>query len=302
MTTATKTLTTVISANPYCDPLKNGEVRIPGVELEQITVTPLIQAFRRMTRNLEFQVCEIAVVTYYTAVQYGVPITGIPVFPLARFEHNGITINTNLVKTPKDLESQRIGVRAYTVTPGVWARAFLQQEHGVDINKVHYIMGDDEHVIQYNQDPDIPKNLEYRIGADLQKMLAEGEIACGLQVPPGDYPHLKSLYPDGRAAGIAAYERLGGVYPLTHMMCIRNDVLKEMPWLAQALVDAFKQSKEMHRQKTGAGQPAQPYDDPMPIGLDSTRKALQVLMEMAVHQRVMKKALDIDEIFPGNLN
>jgi hypothetical protein len=86
------------------------------------------------------------------------------------------------------------------------------------------------------------------------------------------------------------------------MMCIRNDVLQEMPWLAQALVDAFKQSKEMHRQQTGAALPAQPYDDPMPIGLDNTRKALEVLMQFAVDQGVMKKALDIDEIFPGNLN
>jgi 4,5-dihydroxyphthalate decarboxylase len=302
MTTATRTLSTVISANPYCDPLKDGRVTIPGIEMEQITVTPMIQAFRRMTRNLEFQICEVAVVTYFTARQYGVPITALPIFPLARFEHNGIILNANLVRTPKDLNGTTMGMRAYTVTPGIWARAFLQQEHGVDISSMRYVMGDDEHVIQYNQDPDIPKNLEYRMGADIQKLLADGEFASALHIPTGDYPHLKPLYPDGRAAGIAAYERMGGIYPLTHLMTIRNDVLAEYPWLPQAMMEAFKESKELHRKATGAPAPQHQYDDPMPIGLDETRKALKVLMDLSVEQHVMKKALDIDEMFPGNLN
>jgi len=302
MTTATRTLSTVISNNPFCDPLKDGRVKIPSIEMEQITVNPLIQAFRRMTRNLEFQICEVAVVTYYTARQYGVPITGLPIFPLARFEHNGIILNQNVAKTAKDLEGKTVGMRAYTVTPGVWARAFLKQEQGVNLDAIHYVMGDDEHVIQFNQDPDIWGNLEYQVGADLQKKLADGEFAGGLSVPPGDYPHLKPLYPDGRAAGIAAYERMGGVYPLTHMMCIRNDVLAELPWLPQAMMEAFKESKEVHRKKTGAPVPEHSYDDPMPIGLESSRKALALLMDLAVEQHVMKKALDIDEIFPGHLN
>jgi len=302
MATATRTLSTVISANPYCDPLKDGRVKVPGIEMQQITVNPMIQAFRRMTRNLEFEICEVAVVTYYTARQYGVPITGLPIFPLARFEHNGLFINEDLAKTPKDLEGKTIGMRAYTVTPGIWARAFLKQEHGVDLDSIHYVMGDDEHVIQFNQDPSIWGNLEYRIGMDLQKAFADGEFAGGLHIPPGDNAQLKPLYPDGRAAGIAAYERMGGVYPLTHMMCIRDDVLAENPGLDKALVEAFKEAKEVHRKATGAPVPEAPYEDPVPIGLESNRKALKVLMDLAVEQHVMKTALDIDEIFPGNLN
>lgn len=302
MTTATRTLTTVISDNPFCEPLKDGTVKIPGVELEQVSVTPIIQAFRRMTRRLEFAICEIAVVTFYAARQYGVPLTGVPIFPLARFQHSGIVLNENVARTPKDIEGKKIGVRAYTVTPGVWARAFLKQEHGVDLDSIHYVLGDDEHVIQYNQDPDIPRNLEYRLGADLQKLLAAGELACGLQVPPGDYPHLKPLYPDERAAGIAAFERMGGVYPLTHMICVRNDVLAELPWLPAALMEAFRASKEAHAKKTGAPAPEHAYDDPMPIGLEANRRALELLMQLSVEQHIMRRALEIDEIFPGNLN
>ncbi len=302
MTTATRTLSTVISNNPFCDPLKDGRVSIPGIEMEQITVTPLIQAFRRMTRNLEFQICEVAVVTYFTARQYGVPITGLPIFPLARFEHNGIVLNTDLAKNAKDIEGKTMAMRAYTVTPGIWARSFLKDEHGVDLDSIHYVMGDDEHVIQYNQDPDIPKNLEYRMGMDVQKTTASGEFASALHVPVGDYSNLKLLYEDPRAAGIAAYERMGGAYPLTHMMCIRDDVLAELPWLPEALMAAFKESKELHRVASRVAKPQHQYDDPMPIGIDETRHALKVLMDLAVDQHVMKEALDIDAIFPGKLN
>ena len=301
MTTATRTLSTVISANPYCDPIRDGTVKIPGVELEQKSITPFVQAFRRMTRSLEFEVCEVAVVTYFTAKQYNIPITAIPVFPLARFEHGLIYYNENVVQEPKQLEGKTAGVRAYTVTPGVWAREFLHAEHGLDLSKVTWYIGDDEHVIQYHDGP-IPPNVQYHIGDNLQALLAEGKLAAGLQVQPGEHKHIKPWYPDGRAAGIAAYERMGGIYPVTHLMCVRDDVLKEMPWLAGALVEAFKEAKEIHRQKTGAPKPAHIYDDPVPIGMDATREAMRVLMDYCVQQGVMYKALDIDEIVPGNYN
>jgi 4,5-dihydroxyphthalate decarboxylase len=301
MTTSTKsgTLKTVISANPYAEPLKDGTVQVPGVELEHVQI-PILQAFRRMCRSLDFEICEVAVVTYFTARRYGLPMTGIPVFPLARFEHNGIVYNDQLIKSPKEMEGKKVGVRAYTVTPGVWARAVLKEEHGVDLKKVTWVLGDEEHVGQFHKDA--PANLEYQVGVDLQKMLADGEIVAGLQVAPGEYSQIKPLYPDPRAAGIAAFQRTGGVYPLTHMMVVRDDVLKDNPGLLRALVDAFKASKEAHRQKTGAPEPKELYEDPLPIGMSATRKSLEVLMHHSVDQGVLDRPLDLDEIFPGNLD
>jgi 4,5-dihydroxyphthalate decarboxylase len=299
--TAALTLKTVISGNAACEPLKDGTIQIPGVELEQLNVQPIIAAFRRMARGLEFDVCEMAVVTYYTARRYGIPMTAIPVFPLARFEHGLITYNENVVKSPKELEGKKVGMRAYTVTPGVWARAFLEEEHGLDLSKVTWVMGDDEHVAQFNSDK-YPSNLEYRVGADIQKLLAEGELAAGLQVPAGDYPHLKPFYPDGRAAGIAAFNRQGGIYPLTHMMVIRDDLIAQHPWLPKAVYDAFKASKEEHYRRTGNPRPQHLYDDPMPMGMSATRAGLERLMRYSVEQGVLAKAQEIDELFPGNFD
>ena len=44
--------------------LKDGTVKPSGFDFEFIEVDPLIDAFRRMTRGMEFDVCEMAITTY----------------------------------------------------------------------------------------------------------------------------------------------------------------------------------------------------------------------------------------------
>src|SRR5215472_6191199 len=104
--------------------LKSGAVRPRTVELEFIEVDPLIDAFRRMVRGLEFDVSEMAMTTYLAAREHGKRFTALPVFLVRAFHHGAILVNTKSgIRTPKDLEGKRVGVnRGYTVTTGVWAR------------------------------------------------------------------------------------------------------------------------------------------------------------------------------------
>src|SRR5436853_7897645 len=51
--------------------LKSGAVRIEGVEPNFIEVVPIIGAFRRMVRDVEFDVCEMAPTTYMIARAWG---------------------------------------------------------------------------------------------------------------------------------------------------------------------------------------------------------------------------------------
>ena len=53
------------------------------------------------------------------------------------FHHGAIVYNTNAgVHTPKDLEGKKVGVRAYSVTTGVWTRGIFVNEYGLDSAKV----------------------------------------------------------------------------------------------------------------------------------------------------------------------
>jgi 4,5-dihydroxyphthalate decarboxylase len=102
--------------------LKDGTVKPQGFTFDFVEVDPLIDAFRRMVRGLEFDVSEMALTTYITAREHGKKMTALPIFLVRAFHHGAILHNVNSgVKSPKDLEGKRVGVnRGYTVTTGVY--------------------------------------------------------------------------------------------------------------------------------------------------------------------------------------
>src|SRR5579875_301452 len=115
--------------------LKDGTVKPRTFAFEFEEVPVLIDAFRRMVRGTEFDICEMAITTYICAKSYGKPFTAVPVFLVRAFHHGAIFVNKKAgIRTAKDLEGKKVGVsRGYTVTTGVWARAILQEEYGVDL-------------------------------------------------------------------------------------------------------------------------------------------------------------------------
>ena len=104
-------------------PLIEGTVSSDQVTIAHVPVSPITTAFRRMVRGLEYDVSEMAMSTYLCALVHHKPITALPVFVLRRFEHDGIVYNPKSgIQSPADLKGRRVGVRSYTLTPGVWAR------------------------------------------------------------------------------------------------------------------------------------------------------------------------------------
>src|SRR5437867_9840652 len=141
----TKRLKTALMRRGHTEALLDGRVKPRTFELdfEDVPDVPaIIRAFRRMVRNLDFDVAEMAMTTYLCARAHGKQFTAIPVFPMRAFHHGAIVYNTEIgVRTPKDLEGRKVGVnRGYTVTTGVWARSILQHEHGVDLDKITWVL------------------------------------------------------------------------------------------------------------------------------------------------------------------
>src|SRR5882672_11695872 len=120
-------LTAVTRTQGNNQALKDGTVKPKTFEFNFEEVDPIIAAFRRMVRGNEFDICEMAITTYVCAKAHGKPMTAVPLFIVRAFHHGAILVNTKAgIRTPKDLESKRVGVnRGYTVTTGVWARGVL---------------------------------------------------------------------------------------------------------------------------------------------------------------------------------
>jgi 4,5-dihydroxyphthalate decarboxylase len=304
--TAVRTLKTALATYPHTAALKDGTVKPAGVELDVVEVSPIIAAFRRMVRGLEFDVCEMAVTTYLAAKEYGKPFTAIPVFVVRGFHHEALSYNTTSgIRAPKDLEGKRVGVRAYTVTTGVWARGILTSEYGVDPDKVTWVVVDEEHVQEYP----LPANVEHApAGAQIGAMLASGELDAAIGAGAVDSPHVAPLIPDADAAAAASYRRTG-VYPVNHTVVVKDTLLQADPGLARTLYDAFTAAKQPVLQRLQAGAPltkdeaalagrrALVGDDPLPYGLAPNRPALQALAQYVYDQHIISRRLDPEALF-----
>ena len=110
-----------VATSGHTAAVKDGTIPIEGVEPNFVEVVPIIAAFRRMVRDVEFDVCEMAPTTYLIARARGAPYIALPIFVMRRFHHGGFVVRPDAnIKVPKDLEGKQVGVRAYSVTTGVW--------------------------------------------------------------------------------------------------------------------------------------------------------------------------------------
>ncbi len=300
-------LKTLIRAQGNNQALKDGTVKPRTFDFEFEEVPVLVDGFRRMVRGLEFDIAELAITTYICAKACGKRFTACPIFPVRAFHHGAILYNTNSgVRTPKDLEGKKVGVnRGYTVTTGVWARGILQDEYGVDLSKITWVLSGDEHVAEYRPPSNVVPLGKSQKMADL---LASGELAAAIGIE-ADSPNVKPLIPNAMEVGLAAL-RARGHYPINHLVVVKDDLLREHPELAADVFGAFAEAKRLYLERLKAGQIAQPTaadklhqrvmemtGDPLPYGVEPNRRVLDELIRHAVAQRIIDKPVAVEELF-----
>jgi 4,5-dihydroxyphthalate decarboxylase len=287
--------------------LKDGSITPQSFAFEFEEVDPIIAAFRRMVRGLEFDVCEMAITTYICARAYGKPFTAVPVFLVRAFHHGAILYNTKAgISRPKDLEGRKVGVnRGYTVTTGVWARGVLQDEHGVDLSKVTWVLSGDEHVAEYRPPANV---VPIEKGKTIEDMLTSGELAAAVGIEASS-PEVKPLIPNALDAGLDALRRRGH-YPINHTVVIKDELLAAHPDLAADVFEAFAAAKRLYVERLKAGRIAKPTPvdevhrrvmeiagDPLPYGIAPNRGVLDELIGHALKQGIIRRRVGVDELF-----
>jgi 4,5-dihydroxyphthalate decarboxylase len=287
--------------------LKNGSVTPRTFAFAFEEVDPLIAAFRRMVRGNEFDICEMAITTYICAKEHGKPMTAIPVFIVRAFHHGAILVNTKTgIRTPKDLEGRKIGVnRGYTVTTGVWARSILAEEHGVDLNKITWILSGDEHVAEYRAPANV---VPIAAGKNMADMLISGELAGAIGVEV-DHPDVAPLIPDALEAGLKAL-RERGHYPINHAIVIKDELLTKHPNLAGDAFEVFAEAKRQYIERLKGRKIEKPTavdrmhervmeitGDPLPYGLAPNRKVIESLVGHASAQGIITRPVRVEDLF-----
>ncbi|GAA4601860.1 ABC transporter substrate-binding protein [Actinoallomurus liliacearum] len=289
-------------------PHANG-LDVAGYQVEPVEVRPIIGAYRRMIRDLEFDVCELAPVSYLMAVQAGVPLTAVPVFLNRRFHHGDVQCAVRSgIRVPRDLEGRRVGVRAYTVSTGVWVRGILAEEYGVNVGAITWVVDDEDHI-----EGRAPANVQ-RVtdGRSLGELLRTGELdaaftgnaGTGRAGTPragwtaaepaagddGPYP----LFPDAEVLGVDHYLRTG-IYPLHSVVALRTELVERDPELPTKLYAALADAKrrqvaadpDWSAQKRFAKQAAQVGGDPVPYGIARNEPTLAALVRYSREQGLL---------------
>ena len=287
--------------------LKEGSVKPRTFAFDFEEVDPLIAAFRRMVRGNEFDICEMAITTYICAKAHGKPMTAVPVFLVRAFHHGATVVNAKSgIRTPKELEGRNVGVnRGYTVTTGVWARSVLQDEHGVDLSKVTWVLSGDEHVAEYRPPANV---VPIDKGKTIADMLASGELAAAIGVEANS-PDVKPLIPDALEAGLSALRRRGH-YPINHTLVIKDELIAKHPDLAADVFEAFTRAKRRYVEALEAGKIDKPSEvdevhrrvmeitsDPLPYGIAPNRNVIEELSRHALTQGIITKPVMADELF-----
>jgi 4,5-dihydroxyphthalate decarboxylase len=308
---AQRKLKTVFRPLGHTEPLKNGTVKPKNYEIDYENVEPLIAAFRRMVRGLEFDVCEMAITTYICAKAHGKRMTALPVFPARAFHHGAVVYNTKSgIKSPKDLEGKKVGVhRGYTVTTGVWARSILQHQYGVDLNKITWVLSGDEHVAEYRPPANV---VPIEKGKKMEDLVASGEIPAAVNIEI-DHPDVKPLIANAKEAGFEAL-RSRGLYPINHTVVVKDDLLNAHPDLAADIFNAFAEAKRLYVERLKNNQIAQPSKtdqtykrvmditgkDPLPYGIAPNRKMIEAVIQYALEQRIITRPFTVEELFARN--
>jgi 4,5-dihydroxyphthalate decarboxylase len=277
----TLVLRTALGKSPLVRALKEGAVTSDRVGFDFVEIDPVTRAFRRMTRALEFDLCEIALTTHAQARAYGKPITALPVVLLRGLHHGALICRRDSpLRGPADLAGKRVGVRAWAQTTGVWVRGILQDDYGVAPASMTWLTEEDAHVQEFADPPFVQRIAP---GQDLRAMLFSGEIDAAVALAGVDPGAVRTVIADADAVA-AAWSSRTGVYPINHVVVVKDALLAEHRWLADELMRLFNASQRL-------------ADDSVPYGVQANRPAIELLMRYAAEQGLIPRPYKVEELF-----
>jgi 4,5-dihydroxyphthalate decarboxylase len=288
MATEKLRLHTLLGDYPCARALKSGELPSDLVAFDFADVKVANTAFKRVVRDLEFDVAELAIVTFLMAKAEGKPLVLLPAVVTARFQHAYLVYNAERGPlAPGDLAGRRVGIRSYSVTTAAWIRGILEDDYGVDLDRVRWVTFEDAHVAGYRDPPTAERA---PAGKEALAMLLAGELdAVVVGNPVLSDPRLKTLIPDPAAAAQAWYERKRAIQ-INHMVVVRASLSESNPRAVQEAYRLLRASNE------AAGLPAGGIDM-HPFGVEANRRNLEVAIDYACRQRLIPRRFEVDELF-----
>jgi 4,5-dihydroxyphthalate decarboxylase len=306
--------------------LQTGDIKPDGIDLNFLSIDNPREIFDRMSNRLEFDACEMSsseFVSRYAAKK--LPFVALPVFASRVFRHGFIVVNRKFITSAKDLAGKRIGVPLYTQTAAIFVRGLMQHDLGVDLSTIEWVQGAVNEPGAYGNPSVMPLLKPIKItpnqsGKSLSDLLAAGEIHAiiGSNLPRAlkRHPDVVRLFPDYRAREKDYYRRTK-IFPIMHLVVIRNDIYERHPFVATSLYNALSAAKDWAREKMrfpGTLRYMLPWlpddieeidelfgGDCWPYGVEQNRPTLEALVSYMVEQGLIAEPIPIEKLFVPTL-
>jgi 4,5-dihydroxyphthalate decarboxylase len=218
---------------------------------------------------------------------YSKPYVLMPIVVVARDQHHSLVYNPERGELrPEQLAGKRVGVRAYTVTTGVWVRGILHEQFGLDLNKVDWVTFDDSHLGEYTDPPEIQRAPS---GKDIVQMLLDGEIDAAVVGDKLPNPRLRRLIPDHEGAAAAWSAKHGN--PINHMLVVRRELSHARPDIVGEFFRVFKESRDIAIRRGNNEL------ERLQFGLEANRRSLETIIRIAFEQKIIPEKYAVEDLF-----
>lgn len=281
--------------------IQDGTIKIPGCEIRYQTLS--LSAIRAQAGEKHFDVMEVELIPFLARLADGQPqeYTLIPVFLLREFPLRDLWVRADRgIKSPQDLRGKRVAVDDYRNNGAAWIRRFLQSSATVTAEDIIWV--------------DIAKDTAPH--QSLVELIQGGRVDATIHPgEPGNTKGIVRLFPNYAQVEQDLFKE-SRVFPLATALAVRLDLVKENPWLPEALFIGFVEAKRQAIENLGTEKEPK---IPLPWGPDSYRvtldlmgknywsygvpnnpRSLKALLEGALDQGLLKRPLNVEEIFDSS--
>ncbi len=317
------TITFSTNPNPRNRALIDGLMAIDGYDLKYVgdKYSPGEMHYRFVQG--EFDLAEMSTATLMRAREKGKRFLALPVFFQRGPRQRNIFHCDAQVKHPRELKGKRIGAFRYGATAVSWARGYLLDEHDIKTTDVGWFVsgkevfiGNELPVKVERLDPPPPFGQEK---PHLSRLVSEGKLGAALVAGDSGYPGLfgggslpgvmaqfpgvKPLFED--TDEIVGYVKRTQIYPIIHIMTIKEETVEKYPDLAAKLIEAFREANRLASKYMSAAQAegyakerdVLGYDPYACVLTDADKKSLQALNRYQIEQGLVKRELPLESLF-----
>ncbi|MFC7135359.1 MULTISPECIES: ABC transporter substrate-binding protein [Salinibaculum] len=241
--------------------LLSGEVEPDGIDATVVSEYPP-RRNRWFFEYGDYDVAEVSLASYLAArasdEEYS--CTALSVFPARRFRHSFLWKHTDApVDDPADLAGKRVGIQTWHSTPGVWIRGIAKEHYGLDLEAVTWYQRETSVPTaippRFDVQP-LPRDQSDDTVADpsaYREMFRAGDLDAAMDPVSSMFnavvesEDLDFVF-DDPVAEERQYYRETAIFPIMHVVVVRDEVLADHSWVATNLVEAFTAALDRRRE------------------------------------------------------